>query len=319
MIVTMDTHDKITDFWPTGVLEYIETLASIYVRPLEECNDEKVTFVEAGPPMRSASEIKAWMATQEARPFQESLLSNVTRDFARRHNEGKLTGYFTYADYVGDEDIQGLLRTFGIDREKFWLLLLFAYDYSESMCINGVNVAPSALEELRGLVRTIQENTDVEDWCNGCVMKKEAKMTLKVKGQKSAVVVESPTALCLMATLVKEFLEDNPEWETLYGMNCHKPLPEPKSMSDSPYIYYFAKMLLNFLRTVPTVREKRKAGARHSVKELELVSRLVYFTRLSTNRNWLDIESQTLKAYLKQYKSLDTTLRRSNVYDSFLI
>lgn len=314
----MDIQDKITDFWPKGVLEYIETLASIYVRPVEECNDERVPFTEVGHAM-SAEELVAWMATQDARPFQESLLSNVTRDFAHRYNEGKLTGYFTYADYVENGDVQGLLRTFGIDREKFWLLLLFAYDYSESMCINGVDVAPSALDELRSLVRTIQDNTDVEDWCDGCVMKEEAKMTLKVKGQKSAVAVESPTALCLMAMLIKEFLEDNPEWEALYAMNCHKPLPESKSWNDSPYIYYFAKMLLNFLRTVPAVRAMRKKGANHSVKEMELVSRLVYFTKLSTNKNWLDIESQTLKAYLKQYKSLDTMLRRSSVYDNFLI
>lgn len=318
MIGIMEIRDKITDFWPTGVLEYVETLASIYVRPVEECNDEKVTFT-SGPTFASAAELAEWMASQDAQPIDYSLLSNVARDFVRRHNEGKLTGYFTYADYVGDEDIQGLLRTFGIDREKFWLLLLFAYDYSESMCVNGVNVAPSALEELRSLVRTIQDNTDVEDWCDGCVMKEEAKMTLKVKGQKSAVVVESPTALCLMATVIKEFLEENPVWETLYGMNWHKPLPEPKSWNDSPYIYYFAKMLLNFLRTVPTVRAMRKKGANHSVKEMELVSRLVYFTKLSTNKNWLDIESQTLKAYLKQYKSLDTMLRRSSVYDNFLI
>lgn len=307
----IETHDKITDFWPTGVLEYIETLASMYVPPVEENYGVKVTFTYVGSPMR-AEEIDAQM-------FADVMLSNVTREFARRHNEGLLTGFFTYDGYMRNEEVQWLLRHFGIDARRFWYLLLFAYDYSESMCINGVDVAPSALDELRSLTRMIFDNAEEFDWDKGCVMRSAAKMTLKVEGQRGAVVVENPTAMYMMAEIISDFFENNPEMMTRYVLNRHEPLAESKAMNDSPYIYYFAKMLLNFLRTVPTVREKRKAGASHSVKEMELVSQLVYFTKLSTNRKWLDIESQTLKAYLKQYKSLDTSLRRSSVYDEFLI
>lgn len=307
----MATHDKITDFWPTGVLKYIETLASMYVLPLEDNYGVKVTFTPVGDPMR-AEEVDVQM-------FADTMLSNVTREFVRRHNGGLLTGFFTYDGYMRNEEVQRLLRYFGIDARRFWYLLLFAYDYSESMCVNGVNVAPSALDELRSLTRMILDNAEEFDWDKGCVMRRAAKMTLKVEGQRSAVVVENPTAMYMMAEIISDFFTNNPEMETRYVLNRHEPLAESKAMSDSPYIYYFAKMLLNFLRTVPTVREKRKAGASHSVKEMELVSQLVYFTKLSTNRNWLDIESQTLKAYMKQYKSLDTSLRRSSVYDEFLI
>ena len=78
-------------------------------------------------------------------------------------------------------------------------------------------------------------------------------------------------------------------------------------------------MVLNFFNKQPKIRSQRKKGAKHSLKEMELVSRLIYLTRLSKNEAWLEIENDYLKGYLKQYKDLDFTYRSSSVYDSFLI
>lgn len=315
----MESFGKITDFWPQGVMEYVERLAGIYVRDWEYCNDVKVTFTEAPySSTKDPAEFIQRLRELDAEGFEYSILSNVAKTFVRRYNEGRLTGYFSYDAYVKDEDIRQQLRLFGIDKDKFWLLLLFAYDYSESLCINGVNVAPSAYEQVLSLAETVDRLVTDFDEVHGTTLDREATMKLSVKGAKG-VSIDSPTAIHFIAAAIEEKLKREPYWEEHYIMNWHRPLEDTKAWKDSPYIYYFAKMLLNFLRTMPGVRQLRKAGAKQSVKEMELVSRLVYFTKLSTNKKWLDIESQTLKAYLKQYKNLDTSLRRSSVYENFLI
>ena len=80
-----------------------------------------------------------------------------------------------------------------------------------------------------------------------------------------------------------------------------------------------SKKLINNKRYRLWKRNKRKKGAKHSLKEMEIASRLVYFTKLSTNKTWLDIENETLKAFIKQYKNLDLNYKTSNIYTTFLI
>ena len=85
----------------------------------------------------------------------------------------------------------------------------------------------------------------------------------------------------------------------------------------SPFIAYFANMFLRFFSTQSYIRDKRKAGANHSKKEMELVSLLVYFTKLSKNESWYCPEEKYLKAYLKQYKGYKYPNNISNVYPEF--
>lgn len=52
---------------------------------------------------------------------------------------------------------------------------------------------------------------------------------------------------------------------------------------------------------------------------MELVSKLIYLTGLSTNENWNDIEFEYLKAFLKQYKDYRYPNNASSVYPEFNI
>ncbi len=296
----IDINDSRTD----ELLEYVETLVLIYTHDINDVNDEELNW--------------ATLSQSQCDNQRFSILSNVTMDFIKRYNEKKLTHYFTYDDFLKNVDIKNLMKHFNLDKEKFWLLLLFAYDYSESLCINGINVAPSACEQIESLIESV--NLIIKDfsWEHGTTLKKETKITLSAKGEKN-IIIDNPTALHFIADTLTEKLNNEPIWREHFIMNNHKPLEESRSMSDSPYIYYFAKMFLNFFNVEQSVKSKRKKGAAHAIKELELISHLIYFTKLSTNEKWLDIESQTLKAYLKQYKNLDLSLRRSSIYTSFSI
>lgn len=53
-------------------------------------------------------------------------------------------------------------------------------------------------------------------------------------------------------------------------------------------------MVLRFFDKQPQIRNLRRKGAKHSLKEMELASRLIHLTRLSNNEAWLEIENDFL-------------------------
>ena len=296
-----------------ALLKYVDTIAKRYTSHISDCYGENIQ-ISAG---------KTYTASEMQELFEQDPLAytiylcSITKIFVKRFNEKRLTHYFSYEDYIKDDEIQKLIKYLELDRDKFWFLLLFIYDYSESLCINGYDVAPCANEQLYKMVLAIQQIVKDFNEHTGATLNKDAKITLSIKGQKS-IVIDNPTALHLLAETIDQRLDDMDLTET-YRMNYCKRLPDSKPMSDSPHIFYFAQMFLQLFNRQKSIVDKRKKGSKHSVKEMELVSYLVYFTKLSTNKNWLDIESQTLKAYLKQYKTLNLSLRRSNIYTSFWI
>lgn len=296
-----------------ALLKYVDTIAKRYTSHISDCYGENIQ-ISAG---------KTYTASEMQELFEQDPLAytiylcSITKIFVKRFNGKHLTHYFTYQKYIENTDIQELIKFFELDRDKFWFLLLFIYDYSESLCINGYDVAPCANEQLYKMSQAILQIVKGFDEYAGATLNKEAKITLSIKGQKS-IVIDNPTALHLLAETIDQRLDDMDLTET-YRMNYCKRLPDSKPMSDSPHIYYFAQMFLKLFDRQKSIIDKRKKGAKHSVKELELVSQLVYFTKLSTNKKLLDIESQTLKAYLKQYKSLNLSLRRSNIYTNFWV
>lgn len=77
-------------------------------------------------------------------------------------------------------------------------------------------------------------------------------------------------------------------------------------------------MLLKFFDTQESVRNFRKKGAKHSVKERALISRLIHFTKLSKKEIWLT-DDEILKSFLKQYKESDFWNRTSSIYPEFLL
>lgn len=297
-----------------ALLKYVDTIAKRYTSHISDCYGENIQ-ISAGKTY-TASEMQELF---EKNPLAYTVyLSSITKIFVERFNGKHLTHYFTYQKYIENTDIQKLIEFFELDRDKFWFLLLFIYDYSESLCINGYNVAPCANEMLYNMKERILRNAKHFDWKEGCTMNKEAKITLSIKGEKS-LVIDNSTALYLLAVITNDFFNEHEDITEQYLMNYCPKLPESKSMDASPHIAFFSKMFLAFFDKIESIASKRKKGAKHSIREMELVSILIHFTRLSKSKAWLDIENETLKGYLKQYKNLDLTLRRSNTYTNFYI
>ena len=130
---------------------------------------------------------------------------NVLEDEYDPENEEGIT----YEEYIKNEEIQKLLKELELDKDKFWFLILFAYDYSESLCINGVDVAPSAYEQLQTLINAINPCVTDFDLENGSTIDREIKMEVRIEGMKKPIIIDSPTAIHLLIDSCETRMEED--------------------------------------------------------------------------------------------------------------
>ena len=227
--------------------------------------------------------------------------SEIVAIFKNRYNEGKLMKQNLYKEYR--QTAGHLLKDLELDAEKFWCLFLFALDYCNSIFYEGLTIKATPMEQLQALVDMISD-ADNES------------MLLNFKAGKKKMSVESPVALRFLADAVRTQLETTEDVKTL---SIREQEEETKQIADSPIIVYFAKILLSFFNTQEHIKLKRKKGANFSAKEMDLVGQLVYFSDLSRNESWTEIENETLKAFLKQYKDYQYPNNISSVYPEFVV
>ena len=225
--------------------------------------------------------------------------SEIVAIFKDRYNEGKLLKQNFYKEYI--QTVGYLLKDLELDAEKFWCLFLFALDYCNSIFYEGLTIKATPMEQLQALVDMIA-NTDEP-------------MLLNFKVGKKKISVESPVALQFLADAIQKQLE-TADLKPLYVREQYE---ETKLIADSPIIAFFAKILLSFFDTQDHIKHKRKKGANYSIKEIDLVGQLVYFSGLSTNESWTDVENETLKAFLKQYRDYQYPNNISSIYPEFTL
>ena len=229
--------------------------------------------------------------------------SEISTKFMERYNEGKLLKQYHYNDYKSI--VGNLLKELELDAEKFWCLFLFALDYSNSLLFDGITMKATPLEQLQALVNMI-DNAD------------ENTMVLNFKVGKNKTTVESPVALIFLAEAVKNQLEKTDQ-TTIKKLYSRDEDTNTKMIKDSPFIAYFANILLSFFDTQEHIINMRKKGAKHSLKEMDLVSKLVHFSNLSKAESWEYSENETLKAFLKQYKDFKYPNNISSIYPEFTV
>ena len=222
--------------------------------------------------------------------------------FKERYNNDIITNRFTYNDYIKNREIQELVNYLELDVDKFWLLILFIFDYCTSRFYQGITMKLTPLEQLTHLLELISLSGN--------------ETTFNIKSGKLKLEIDNVDTINFMAEAIAKHLNES-DIQTLRNLNGKEQEDESVIIKESPFIAYFANMFLRFFSAQPYIRAKRKAGANHSKKEMELVSLLVYFTKLSKNESWYCPEEKYLKAYLKQYKGYKYPNNISNVYPEF--
>lgn len=277
-----------------SLMEYIGIIESIYIPDLDDY-DYRINVTRC----ETSAE-----AIEEARniPFGATDCMVI---FKSRFNQELLSKQNLYTQYISEREIQELISYLELNTDKFWLLTLFVCDYCESMFYQGTTMKSTPLEQLEQLQSAINHTDDA------------AILTFKAGKQK--VVLEDIKAIKVISEAINKYLSEA-DIDMFKYLSRRQEEEVPTMLKDSPFIAYFAKMLLTFFNTQQQIRAKRRAGANHSIKEMELVSRLIYFIRLSMKEDtWTDIENETLKAFLKQYKDYRYPHNISNIYPEFSI
>ena len=220
--------------------------------------------------------------------------------FIRRYNQNKLYGNFTYEDYIANEDIQNTLKGLGVDIDKFWFLLLFIFDYTCGTCLDGMKATGIGIEQLTKFAKAIADNhKEINQF--GVSFKKPITISVKIEG-KHQIVIDNANAIGYLATTIinnlKE-IEEHPWMQSQQvSMNTHA---EEK---ESVQIWLFYKMFNDFFNLSPYNKQfnvRQKKGSAISLSKTLLISRLIYFTKLSKHSKFSDDED-VLKGYIKQYK-----------------
>lgn len=277
-----------------SLMEYIGIIESIYIPDLDDY-DYRINVTRC----ETSAE-----AIEEARniPFGATDCMVI---FKSRFNQELLSKQNLYPQYISEREIQELISYLELNTDKFWLLILFVCDYCESMFYQGTTMKLTPLEQLEQLQSAINHTDDT------------AILTFKAGKQK--IVLEDIRAIKAISEAINKYLSEA-DIDMFKYLSRRQEEEVPTMLKDSPFIAYFAKMLLTFFNTQQQIRAKRRAGANHSIKEMELVSRLIYFIRLSMKEDtWTDIENETLKAFLKQYKDYRYPHNISNIYPEFSI
>ena len=221
--------------------------------------------------------------------------------FAERYNTGQIICPYKYEDYIRNGELQDTINGLGLDANAFWLLVMFSFDYACSMCFDSSIIAPTRGENIESLINLLPDDKD-----------SKAKLTLKTSKGKYEII--SHKTISLILEWIKRGYEQDKDSIGIntIDINNTSELLQSKEESDSVLIWYFAHLLKYFFDLKPQFKGKRKKGETVSLNKNLLISKLVYYTQLSKNTNFLD-DTDTLKSFFKQYKDKDIK-GFSNIY-----
>lgn len=304
--------DKLIMWDDLGLLSYIGNIESRYIPEYDyfEYSDNMTLEI---CDLIDADISEEELEMQDSEPVGASQCKSI---FTTRYNDDLINKKYLYNKYR--KELSPLVENLGLDTEKFWYLSLFVLDYCESIFYSGESYKPTGLEQLHQLSNAIDKSQGEP-------------MILKFKAGKQKAELDSSMAITVISSLIKElteqldndYLNEDQEGQQIRKLrtllNQREWKEEADMISDSPIIAYFANMFLSFFDTQEQISSKRKTGVKHTKTEIELVSKLIYLTGLSTNDNWNDIEFEYLKAFLKQYKGYSYPNNASSVYPEFTI
>ena len=313
----MDMKSELVMWDDIGLLDYIGNVENIYIPSYDVFEYRDSTDIIMIPiddeTLAGFSEEEIRLA--DTRPVEATQCKEI---FSKRYNDNLINKKNAYATYR--KELGHLVEKLELDVDKFWFLTLFIFDYCESMFYQGQTYKPTPLEQLFQLSHTIKQ-------CS-----REEPMTLKFKCGKKKAELDSQLAITVLSSLIEDFneqldqecsSEDENISKRAYQLRALLNKREVKEDSDvpkdSPIIVYFANMLLSFFDTQSQICSQRRIGVKHTMREMGLVSKLVYLTGLSTNKDWNDIENEYLKAFLRQYKDYKYPNNTSSVYPEFAL
>ena len=324
---TLDKYVKEED----DLLEYVEMLGCKchpdydFIRVKKEIEDKAETNETEVATEQQAAEEQAAAAEEEEEEEEEEetkyvfMGTTVTQEFKKRYNAKVLNAHYTFEKYIQYEDIQNTLEALDIDREKFWYLLLFVSDYIYGSCLEGIKVKETSRVLVEKFMQQIEKNVNNKNSKASFI--KPMTLTLKLEGEHHSMKIDDPISLDyihLMYKVVNEYFSvDFPTILDTQEIDRKGKDTEPNTV----LVAMFYHLLKSFFKLLPKTNTSKpaKAYSTVSLNKTLLISRLVYLTRLSTDKRYTGVDEKKdkqcpnfIKDQIKSYK--DYKILRANKF-----
>ena len=229
--------------------------------------------------------------------------------FLNRLNKKLVKTPFTYEAFMNNNDIIATLEGYGLDSERFWYVLLFIYDITMDFGFNAADVRKTDYEILLELDNYLQNHPQAVLYLSddGNLRKRERYET------------NSPLILDSLRRLVQQELGKytEPPEQKIHTIDIrYENHTESLASAQQQVLMYRLFKELFYALKLPELRARR--GDVVSYSKMLLVSRIIYFCRLTSNESFT-LENSSLKGVLKQYGDTDFNSREPRVYTGGLI
>ena len=289
---TLDKYVKEED----DLLEYVEMLGC-------KCHPD-YDFIRVKKEIEDKAETNEAAAEEEEETKYVFMGTNVTQEFEK---------------YIQYKDIQNTLEALNIDREKFWYLLLFVSDYIYGSCLEGIKVK----ETSRVLVEKLMQQLGKNIGNSGCILSfiKPMTLTLKLQEKHRSIEIDDPISLAYIYLVYEAgkdyFSNDKPTRFDTQEIDRKGKDTEPNTV----LVAMFYHLLKSFFKLLPKTNTSKpaKVYSTVSLNKTLLISRLVYLTRLSTDKRYTGVDEKKdkqcpnfIKDQIKSYK--DYKILRANKF-----
>lgn len=212
---------------------------------------------------------------------------------------------FKYEAFLDNKDIIATIEGYELDVEKFWFALLFIYDITKDFGINAADASKSDYDVLVEIDDYLQNHPQAVLYLSD---DKEIRKSYRYE-------TNSPLILQELRQFVKRGLDKYKEQPMLKGVQSVDFFQRNNTESlvaaqQQVLMYKLFKVLFDVLG-LPDLRAKK--GETVSYSKMLLISRIIYFCRLTSNESFM-FESSSLKGILKQYGDFDFDQRRPKSY-----
>lgn len=221
--------------------------------------------------------------------------------FAERYNTGQIICPYKYESYISNDELQDTINGLGLDADAFWLLVMFCYDYACSINYNGFVLASTRGENIENLINLLPGT-------------KDSKAKLSLRTSKGKTEIKSCKTISLILEWIKRGYEQDKDsiGINMIDINDASELFQPVQESNPVLIWHFASLLRYFFKLHPQFKGRMKKGTTYSLNKLALISKMIYYTKLSVNKEFLT-DDELLRGYLHRYKKKDLKIQ-SDIY-----
>lgn len=219
--------------------------------------------------------------------------------FMNRYNKSKFNIRFTYKDYLKNSNIQSKIEALNLDKDKFWYLLIFIFEYCERKVFNAQVFLDSPKECFDKIIDILKHEKDAKitlsyTTTNGDKKrKKNIEFNNKLLGKYLSIMTNMYQ---LIFDGVQLDINDIDDRDYIYYIN--KSQNESVERNMMYHCGLFTKLFFDFFKTQDI---DRKENAEISDNEKDVISYLLYFTRISRNESLLE-SKDLVKQYFKYSK-----------------